>query len=136
MCGVIRKIYIGKSIGEVTEIELLIFNIPKMMIEEQNTNKSTETAILPMQCYEMLNDEKQLELIGFKHYPDWDFADPYTPNYRLDLAGKTFRAKVTRCNGPVYTQMGIVINEKGHVDRWRDCCSKGSVARKVVFNIA
>ena len=40
-----------KSIGEVAEIELQIFNKAQKMIEEQKPNNSTETAILPMQCY-------------------------------------------------------------------------------------
>ena len=38
-------------IGEEAEIELQMFNTAQMMIEEQKPNNSTETAILPMQCY-------------------------------------------------------------------------------------
>jgi len=37
-----------------------MFNKPKMMIEEQKPNKSTETAILPMQCYVQCGDNLEL----------------------------------------------------------------------------
>lgn len=40
-------------------------------------------------------------------------------------------AIVFRGGRRVYTVEGMVINDRGIVDRWRDCVSEGSVKRKV-----
>lgn len=80
-----------------------------------------------------LNDEYELIRIGFVRYPDWDWNDPQTEHYRLERNGKVFRAYVNHNNPPIYSVLGIVIEEKrGIVDKWRDCCSPGSVERKVI----
>lgn len=84
---------------------------------------------------ERKNDEAQLIRLGFKRFPDWDFKDPITEVYRLDTQTNIYRAHVTRCNGPVYANLGIVIDEqRGIVDGWRDCVSNGSLERKILFN--
>lgn len=81
------------------------------------------------------NDEAELIRLGFKRFSDWDFKDPITEAYRLNTKTSIYRAHVTRCNGPVYANLGIVIDEqRGIVDRWRDCVSSGSVERKILFN--
>lgn len=67
------------GIGEVAEIELQIFNTAQMMIEEQKPNNSTETAILPMQCYvpcglELNKIYNESNLDTMKRMPD-NFVD-------------------------------------------------------------
>ena len=44
--------YNGSRLGEVAVFETQMFNKAQKMIEEQKPNNSTETAILPMQCYQ------------------------------------------------------------------------------------
>lgn len=62
--------------------------------------------------------------LGFKEKKEWFFEETKKINYILQKNDKTFRATFTENNGePYYFQVGIVISEKGHVDRWRDVCS-------------
>lgn len=84
---------------------------------------------------ERKNDENELIRLGFRRFPDWDFNETGTESYRLDTSNYIYRAHVTRCNGPVYANLGVIIDEKkGIVDRWRDCVSNGSLERKILFN--
>lgn len=81
------------------------------------------------------NDEKELTRLGFERHPEWDFKETGTESYRLVTEKAMYRAHVTRCNGPVYVNLGVIVDkDRGIVDRWRDCCSTGSVELKILFN--
>lgn len=97
------------------------------------SSKKENIAIAPNAGYARLNDEAELLRIGFVRHPDWDWIDPVTEHYRLERNGKVFRAYVQHNNQPIYAVLGVVTKELGGiVDRWRDCCSSGSVERKVL----
>jgi hypothetical protein len=82
----------------------------------------------------MQNENTLIEL-GFSHFPDWDGKETGTKHYRLEINGKTVRAKEWGASAgfpreKTFISAGIVVNEKkGVVDRWRDLCSEGSVSR-------
>ena len=87
-----------------------------------------------------MQNEQTLLNIGFKHFPSWDFhqkggggiSEFYRKNYRFDKGGKTFRAYVDDTNPPTYVRMGIVSDANiNKVKCWMDCCSSGSVQRKI-----
>lgn len=80
-----------------------------------------------------MQNENTLIQAGFVHYPEWDFPDGHK-NYRLDIKGKSIRAHVWDsstgfANEKAFVSVGIVVKEKGIVDRWRDICSDGSLSR-------
>lgn len=77
-----------------------------------------------------MNNEQTLLDLGFQPHKDWDFANTGTKHYRLVTPeGLEFRAYVQLHNPPVYVEIGRVVNDKGHVQRWKDCVSEGSVKR-------
>jgi hypothetical protein len=76
-----------------------------------------------------LND---ILILGFKEFENWEFKETGTKNYILKTKNKTFRAIYTTCNGLPYFQIGIVINENGIVDRWRDICSNESLNKLIL----
>lgn len=81
----------------------------------------------------MQNVNTLIEL-GFQHYPDWDGKETGDKHYRLDVNGKTVRAvewgkSKGFPNEKTFISAGVVQNDKGVVDRWRDLCSDGSVSR-------
>ncbi|MBR8535435.1 hypothetical protein KDU71_07670 [Carboxylicivirga sediminis] len=86
-----------------------------------------------------MNNESTLLNLGFEPYPDWDFhiksipsgQITTTPHFRLEKQGKVFRAYVEKNNGPVYVILGVIVKNNNLVDCWRDCCSNGSVERKI-----
>lgn len=78
----------------------------------------------------MQNEQTLIEL-GFSRHPDWDFQETQAKHFRKEVNGKVYRAYVVDCNGPVYVSLGEVITPDGKVTRWQDCCSVGSVARKI-----
>lgn len=78
----------------------------------------------------MQNVQTLLDL-GFERFPEWDYSDPITKHYRKEMNGKVFRAYEVSCNGPVYVMMGEVSTKDGKVKSWMDCCSNGSVERKM-----
>ena len=69
--------------------------------------------------------------VGFKEKKYWEFKETGTKNYVLEKNSKTFRAIYTTCNGIPYFQIGVVLNEKGIVDRWRDICSEESLNKLI-----
>lgn len=71
-------------------------------------------------------------ILGFKEHEEWGFKETRTKNYKLKTNTKTFRAIYTTCNGLPYFQIGVVLNEKGKVDRWRDICSKQSLNKLIL----
>lgn len=79
-----------------------------------------------------MQNEHTLINLGFERHPawDWDSGSP-TPHFRKQVDSCTYRAYVVTCNGPVYVQMGKVTSPDGKVSSWKDCCSEGSVARKI-----
>jgi hypothetical protein len=79
----------------------------------------------------MQNEQTLIEL-GFDRYPEWDSKDTGTKHYFKVVRGKVFRAYEVTCNGPVYVTMGEVSTLDGKVKRWMDCCSEGSVHRKLL----
>lgn len=78
-----------------------------------------------------MQNEQTLLALGFKHHSDWDFECIGAKNFRLEKSEKVFRAYVVDCNGSDYVSMGEVSTPDGKVKGWRDCCSIGSVARKI-----
>lgn len=86
-----------------------------------------------------MQNEKTIIDLGFKRHPEWDIeiknhigkVVSITPNYKLTTNKIIWRAKPEVNNGAPYIIMGKVVSDKGLVDRWRDCCSDGSVERKV-----
>jgi hypothetical protein len=85
-----------------------------------------------------MQNEKTLLDLGFKHYPEWDSPEINSMHYRLEKDGLIFRAKVWGDNqgyhgSQIFVGMGIIIRDNNIVDRWRDCCSTGSVERKVDY---
>lgn len=79
-----------------------------------------------------MQNEQTLLKLGFKHHPEWDFEEIGAKHYRKEISGKVFRAYEVNFNGPTsYVSLGEVITPDGKVKRWRDCCSSGSVARKI-----
>lgn len=83
-----------------------------------------------------MQNEKTLIELGFKHYPEWDSEQTGTKDYRLDYNGLVFRAHVWNerqgfPNEKQFVSMGLVVKDGHLVDRYRDCCSNGSVKRKI-----
>lgn len=79
-----------------------------------------------------MQTEQTLLDLGFQRHPDWDFTSTDTKNFRKEMPdGSVFRAYVVDCNGPEYVRLGKVVSPSGLVSGWRDCCSNGSVARKI-----
>ncbi len=86
-----------------------------------------------------MQTEKTLLDLGFKHHPEWDMeikdyngkVSSVTRNYKLVTGKIVWRAKPETNNGTPYVIMGKVVSHSGLVDRWRDCCSNGSVERKI-----
>jgi len=87
----------------------------------------------------MQNKQTLIDL-GFIPKPNWDFhqneylgaKEFFVKHYFIENENGIFRAFENSFNGsPTYVQLGKVINEKGAVDRWRDCQSEGSVFRKI-----
>ena len=77
-----------------------------------------------------MQDKNTLFELGFLRHPKWDAGDQ--EHYRLDIGGDTYRARVVDHNGPSpYVALGRVVTPDGKVDRWRDCCSNGSVVKKI-----
>lgn len=76
-----------------------------------------------------MNNEETLIALGFIHYPEWDFKEIGTKHYRLERDSLVFRAYVQHNNPPVYVVIGRVINNKGIVERWKDCVTNGAVQR-------
>lgn len=70
--------------------------------------------------------------LGFKENKEWEFKETGTKNYMLKTNTNTFRAIYTTCNGLPYFQIGVVLNERGIVDRWRDICSKESLNKLIL----
>ncbi len=78
-----------------------------------------------------MQDKEVLNELGFVRCPEWDWTDPITEHYKLEKYGKVFRAYVVECNGPIpYVQMAVVTTPDGK-GRWMDCCSDGSVFKKI-----
>lgn len=85
-----------------------------------------------------MQNEKTLFKLGFKHYPEWDCSETGTPQYRLDFNGLIFRAHVWNekqgfPNEHQFVSLGLVVKDGHLVDMWRDCCSTGSVKRKIDY---
>lgn len=86
-----------------------------------------------------MQTEQTLIDLGFKRHPEWDFEiKDYTgkvidviPHYKMIGSKAVWRAKPEVNNGTPYVILGMVVSESGLVDRWRDCCSVGSVERKI-----
>tara|TARA_R110002020_G_scaffold318905_7_gene534554 strand:- start:8572 stop:8835 length:264 start_codon:yes stop_codon:yes gene_type:complete len=86
-----------------------------------------------------MQTEQTLIDLGFKRHPKWDTetknhigkATDVTPHYKMIGPKAVWRAKPEVNNGIPYVIMGMVVSESGLVDRWRDCCSEGSVERKI-----
>lgn len=78
-----------------------------------------------------MQNEQTLIDLGFKRYPEWDFKSNGQRHYMKVVGNKTFRAYAIECNGPTYVTLGEVISPSGIVTRWMDCCSDGSVQRKI-----
>lgn len=86
-----------------------------------------------------MQTEKTLIDLGFKHHPEWDMeiknhigkVESVVKNYKLVTNKVVWRAKPELNNGTPYVIMGKVVSDSGLVDRWRDCCSVGSVERKI-----
>lgn len=87
-----------------------------------------------------MQNEKTLIELGFKRHPEWDSETTESPNYRLEFKGLIFRAHVWNekqgyRNEHQFVGLGVVIKDTGLVDRWRDCCSNGSVKRKIDIEV-
>jgi hypothetical protein len=83
-----------------------------------------------------MNNEQTLSDLGFLPNPEWDFKETETRHYALVTAeGIVFRAYVQHHNPPVYVIIGKVVNSEGHVARWKDCVSDGSVKRFIDAHI-
>lgn len=78
-----------------------------------------------------MQNEKTLIYLGFLEKPEWyDETTESKTFYFLHESGKIFIAHVNYWETPQYVTMGIFLKEKGKsfvVDRWRQCCSSGSV---------
>lgn len=66
-------------------------------------------------CFKI--DENTLIQLGFSRYPDWDGKETGTNHYRLDINGKTVRAKEWGASHgfreeKTFISAGIVVNEK------------------------
>lgn len=77
-----------------------------------------------------MQDVNTLIELGFTHFPNWDRG---CKHYRLDIRGKTIRAVEWGASKgfpdeKTFISAGVVVNDKGIVDRWRDLCSNGSVS--------
>lgn len=79
-----------------------------------------------------MQTEQTLIELGFSRHPEWDFEETGARHYRKEVNGKVFRAYEIDCNGPKYVSLGEVSTPDGKVKGWRDCCSLGSVARKII----
>lgn len=85
-----------------------------------------------------MQNEKTLLDLGFRHYPEWDCNETGTREYRLDYKGLIFRAHVWNekqgyPNEKQFVALGIIVRNDRLVDRWRDCCSEGSIKRKIDY---
>lgn len=78
-----------------------------------------------------MQNEETLKQAGFKRWPAWDFKEIDAKGYRLDFKGKTFRAYVREIKTNPFVCMGVVVRDGGIVDRWRDCCSEGSIQKHI-----
>lgn len=81
-----------------------------------------------------MQNEQTLIDLGFSERPEWYNEATENKIFSLLHDGKTFIAYVNYWETPEYITMGIFVKEKGKsfvVDRWRQCCSLGSVARKI-----
>ncbi len=82
-----------------------------------------------------IQTDKDLIELGFIEYTKWNNKTDSRLYYRLVKNGIIIRAFCETNNGSPYVQLGVVVNDdRGIVDRWRDCCSNGSV-KTVVNNI-
>lgn len=79
-----------------------------------------------------MQDTSTLIELGFERFPEWDTKTTGTNHFRKEINGKIFRAFEVNFNGPVsYVTMGEVTTADGRVKRWMDCCSAGSVLKKI-----
>jgi hypothetical protein len=77
-----------------------------------------------------MQNEQTLIDLGFTEKPEWYCAVTENKAFVLSKGDKTFVARVNYWERPQYISMGVFIREKGKsfiVDRWRQCCSLGSV---------
>lgn len=83
-----------------------------------------------------IQTDSDLIRLGFVEHKPWYMSESERINYILKKDGIVFRALFETNNGSPYVQLGVVKGDidRGIVDRWRDCCSHGSV-EKVVNNI-
>ena len=83
-----------------------------------------------------MQDKQTLLDLGFIRHKEWENKQFTMERYRLDLDGLTFSAHVY---GPdqgfhgenTFVTIGLVVDGSGIVSRWIDCCSPGSVKRKI-----
>jgi len=80
----------------------------------------------------MQNENTLLDL-GFEHFKEWDSEYVDMKNYKLEINNKIFRAIIYDAstgfpNNKTFVTIGIDVGNN-KVDRWRDCCSVGSVNR-------
>lgn len=83
-----------------------------------------------------MQNEQTLIDLGFKERPEWHCQATENKTFSLLRDGKTFVAYVNYWENPQYVTLGIFLREKGKsfiVDRWRQCCSAGSVERKIAL---
>lgn len=76
-----------------------------------------------------MQNEKTLIELGFTDSEN-------NGDYRLNYNGLVFRAHVWNekqgyRNEHQFVSLGLVVRDNNLVDRWRDCCSNGSVKRKI-----
>lgn len=76
-----------------------------------------------------MQNEKTLIELGFTDSEN-------NGDYRLNYNGLVFRAHVWNekqgyRNEHQFVTLGLVVRDNNLVDRWRDCCSNGSVKRKI-----
>lgn len=88
-----------------------------------------------------LQTEETLIELGFIRNPEWDFEIKnnigkiinIVPHYKLVVNDTMWRAYPQINNGTPYVTIGKVISKNKLVDAWIDCCSKGSVVRKLLL---
>lgn len=78
-----------------------------------------------------MNDELRLESLGFKRFPEWDWEVVSSNHYRLDTDNLVFRAFITRDQGLIYAQVGLVVNIAKGYTRFLDCLSDGSIEKLI-----
>lgn len=77
-----------------------------------------------------MQNEQTLVDLGFIENPEWYCEATENKVFSLSVNGKMFIAFVNYWEQTQYVTMGVFIKEKGNsfvVDRWRQCCSSGSV---------